>query len=49
MLLFSGEAQTRPVEAGPQQGLIELSIEKTMSICAFLGFEAHGDFGLYNT
>ena len=28
--LFSDEAPMRPVEAGPQQGLIELCIGKTM-------------------
>ena len=30
MLLFSDEAPMRPVEAGPQQGLIEFCIGKTM-------------------
>ena len=49
MPLFSDEAPMRPVEAGPQQGLIEFCIGKPMYICDFLGFEAHGDFGLYNT
>ena len=47
--LISDEAPLRPVEAGPQQGLIEFCIGKPMYICDFLGFEAHGDFGLYNT